>query len=191
GFVDTSDDAVLLVEAVHRNMIPRLQARLTAEQRAATRSGSVYIFDEEEAGIKRWTDQYNWSPSRIHHSTFLIYRELEKIPGGELAMQDEVKEESTALANNPSISSSSTPNTAYAESDSRLAQPAFTAQLKNNMQLKPNGLVKKTFSIKVYGRQFHLVSYYYVDDVQSNLLQAPSQFPELATITPTDEIKDQ
>ena len=28
-------------------------------------SGAVFVFDEHESGIKRWTDGLVWSPSRI------------------------------------------------------------------------------------------------------------------------------
>jgi hypothetical protein len=28
-------------------------------------SGSVFVYDEQESGIKRWTDGHSWSPSRI------------------------------------------------------------------------------------------------------------------------------
>lgn len=41
------------------------------------RPGSVYVFDELESGIKRWTDGKVWSPSRIL-GNFLVYRELER-----------------------------------------------------------------------------------------------------------------
>ncbi|KAF8940490.1 hypothetical protein BGZ58_006162 [Dissophora ornata] len=37
--------------------------------------GSVFVFDEEESGICRWTDGRIWSPSRIC-GNFLVYREL-------------------------------------------------------------------------------------------------------------------
>lgn len=40
-------------------------------------SGSVFVFDEDESGIKRWTDGFFWSPSRIL-GNFLLYRETEK-----------------------------------------------------------------------------------------------------------------
>lgn len=40
-------------------------------------SGSVFVFDEEESGIKRWTDGFFWSPSRIL-GNFLLYRETDK-----------------------------------------------------------------------------------------------------------------
>jgi hypothetical protein len=44
-------------------------------------SGSVFVFDEDESGIKRWTDGFFWSPSRIL-GNFLLYRETEKRGAG-------------------------------------------------------------------------------------------------------------
>ncbi|KAF9921672.1 hypothetical protein FBU30_008279 [Linnemannia zychae] len=42
--------------------------------------GSVFVFDEQESGIYRWTDGKIWSPSRIC-GNFLVYRELyRKLP---------------------------------------------------------------------------------------------------------------
>lgn len=40
-------------------------------------SGAVFVFDEHESGIKRWTDGLVWSPSRILNN-FLVYRETDK-----------------------------------------------------------------------------------------------------------------
>ncbi|KAI8347308.1 Gti1/Pac2 family-domain-containing protein [Mortierella sp. GBAus27b] len=42
--------------------------------------GSVFVFDEEQSNIHRWTDGRIWSPSRIC-GNFLVYRELyRKLP---------------------------------------------------------------------------------------------------------------
>ena len=37
-------------------------------------SGAVFVFDEHESGIKRWTDGLVWSPSRIL-GNFLVSHE--------------------------------------------------------------------------------------------------------------------
>ena len=39
--------------------------RLTSAERKALSSGSVFVFDEQDSGIRRWTDGRLWSPSRI------------------------------------------------------------------------------------------------------------------------------
>ncbi|KND03522.1 uncharacterized protein SPPG_01003 [Spizellomyces punctatus DAOM BR117] len=85
GFVNSPNDALLLFEACRLQRLKRVQRRLSESERLAyVRSGSVFVWDEEESGIKRWTDGKHWSPSRINGS-FLIYREVEarkhKMPG--------------------------------------------------------------------------------------------------------------
>ncbi len=62
----TTQDALLLFEAARRGHIPTINRRLREEERKLLiRSGSVFIFDEQRSGIKRWTDGLFWSPSRI------------------------------------------------------------------------------------------------------------------------------
>lgn len=66
--------------ACHLGIIPRVHRRLSDIERQCVRSGSVYCFDEREAGMRRWTDGKSWSPSRVTGS-FLTYRELDDTHG--------------------------------------------------------------------------------------------------------------
>ncbi|KAK3813995.1 MAG: Gti1/Pac2 family-domain-containing protein, partial [Benniella sp.] len=66
--------------ACHLGIIPRVHRRLSDIERQCVRSGSVYCFDEREAGMRRWTDGKSWSPSRVTGS-FLTYRELDDSNG--------------------------------------------------------------------------------------------------------------
>jgi hypothetical protein len=49
GFIETTYDA----------------RRLNDPEKPMIHSGAVFLFDEHESGIKRWTDGIVWSPSRI------------------------------------------------------------------------------------------------------------------------------
>lgn len=81
GFVETTFDALLIFEGCRRGLLPKISRRLQEfEKRALVVSGAIFVFDEEETGIKRWTDGLSWSPSRTL-SNFLVYRELDKKPG--------------------------------------------------------------------------------------------------------------
>ncbi|KAF9168239.1 hypothetical protein BGX21_010824 [Mortierella sp. AD011] len=60
--------------------LARVHRRLSDIERQCVRSGSVYCFDEREAGMRRWTDGKGWSPSRVTGS-FLTYRELDDSQG--------------------------------------------------------------------------------------------------------------
>ena len=80
GFVETREDGLLLLQAcilgtLERN---RIRQRLYgAERERRIYSGSVIIFEEVEARIRRWTDGHKWTPSRVLDD-FLVYRELER-----------------------------------------------------------------------------------------------------------------
>ena len=66
GFVDTTGDALRLIQAARQGIIPRITRRLNdIERRAMVKSGAVFIFSNEESGIKRWTEGLSWSASRI------------------------------------------------------------------------------------------------------------------------------
>jgi hypothetical protein len=65
GYIETTYDALLVFEAARRGMIPRVTRRLIERERGMVQSGAVFVFDEHESGIKRWTDGLVWSPSRI------------------------------------------------------------------------------------------------------------------------------
>ncbi|WWC85636.1 uncharacterized protein L201_000502 [Kwoniella dendrophila CBS 6074] len=77
GYIETTFDALLVFEAARRGMIPRVTRRLIERERGMVQSGAVFVFDEHESGIKRWTDGLIWSPSRIL-GNFLVYRETDK-----------------------------------------------------------------------------------------------------------------
>jgi hypothetical protein len=67
GYCENTHDALILFEAAKRGIIPRVTRRLTDREKAAMiKSGAVFVFDEHESNIKRWTDGMSWSPSRIY-----------------------------------------------------------------------------------------------------------------------------
>ncbi|KAL9550476.1 hypothetical protein PS6_005511 [Mucor atramentarius] len=76
GYIKTPQDALMVFEACRRNQLVRVQRRLSPKERIQIRSGSVFAWDEREAGMRRWTDGRTWSPSRVLGS-FLTYRELD------------------------------------------------------------------------------------------------------------------
>lgn len=72
GIVQTTMDALRLVEAAREGRIPRIIRRLNSSERQnMIKSGAVFVFSVEESGIKRWTDTMLWSPSRID-GNFLV-----------------------------------------------------------------------------------------------------------------------
>ncbi|KAG7902606.1 hypothetical protein KL935_001514 [Ogataea polymorpha] len=77
GLVVTLSDAILLLEAARQSIIPKMNRRLSDYERMILiKSGAVFIWNESESNMKRWTDSRNWSASRVN-AAFLVYRELD------------------------------------------------------------------------------------------------------------------
>ncbi|TBU50451.1 Gti1/Pac2 family-domain-containing protein [Dichomitus squalens] len=153
GFVDTTMDALRLIEAARRGLIPRVTRRLNDfERRTMVKSGAVFIFSVEESGIKRWTEGLAWSQSRIS-GNFLLYREV----------ADRSARTSQQLADIPMY-----PHRAH------LPEP--------QLSYKPRGLVKKTITVKIDGSDYHLISYYTQEDLATGLLRRPTSHPDLMAI---------
>ncbi|KAG0736840.1 hypothetical protein G6F57_012972 [Rhizopus arrhizus] len=76
GYIKTPQDALIIFEACRKSKLQKVKRRLSSKERAQIKSGSVFAWDEREAGMRRWTDGRTWSPSRVLGS-FLTYRELD------------------------------------------------------------------------------------------------------------------
>jgi len=76
GRLVTRTDALVLCEACAQGIVPRVKRRLALNERESIRSGTIYIWDERESGLRRWTDGKSWSASRVS-GPFLTYREME------------------------------------------------------------------------------------------------------------------
>ncbi|KAH8554028.1 Gti1/Pac2 family-domain-containing protein [Umbelopsis sp. PMI_123] len=169
GFVETTMDTLLLFEACRQGLLPKVTRRLQdRERKDLVVSGTVFIFDERESGIKRWTDGLLWSPSRIL-GNFLVYREIDK---------------RSPIVDKRQQSVDSTAPTSTAE---RLKERALVGSLTNSYKFKRNGLIKKTMSIVVNGSTQHMISYYNKEDVASGRLQSPRTIPMLANLEVSPE----
>ena len=72
GWIKTARDAMLVLEATRAGIVPRVTRRFhEAEKRSIIQSGAIFVFTEEESGIKRWTDPYLWTASRMQ-GCFLV-----------------------------------------------------------------------------------------------------------------------
>ncbi|KAL7419986.1 Global transcription regulator sge1 [Cryptotrichosporon argae] len=196
GMINNTHDALLVFEAARRGMIPRVTRRLIDRERAMVQSGAVFVFDEHESGIKRWTDGLLWSPSRIL-GNFLIYRETLKDAKGERESPKKksatppVAEEAESSARPAALSGGELRGRSTSDgrlpiaggrSIDRQTERTLVGSLTNSYNFKPGGLVKKTMSVTVNGFNQHLVSYYTVDDAAAGRLRSPSTIPELASL---------
>ncbi|CAI2167262.1 20611_t:CDS:2 [Funneliformis geosporum] len=154
-------DALVIFEACRQGVLHRTKRRIKEEEKKLLCAGSVYVYDEMESGIKRWTDGKYWSPSRIV-GDFLVYQELE--------------------IRLPHIKS-------YEKLDENLKRRIKDENLKYNISNKgafihrKDGLSKKTISVKLNGSFQHMVIYEEKDDT-NNHLYTPRAYVELLNIEP-------
>ncbi|PLB49446.1 gluconate transport-inducing protein [Aspergillus steynii IBT 23096] len=200
GYVATTQDALILFEACLTGVLHHVPRRPHDRERAQlVRSGTVFIYEENSSGIKRWTDGVTWSPSRIL-GNFLVYRELEKpFPPGE-------KKRAMKKANRRPVPPTR-PGEPYPRHDSNAhafsppttgafgersqqsdMERALVGSLVDSYGFKDSGLVKKTMSVTVSGVTHHLVSYYSVNDVVHGNLSPPSIHNELRFVRPRMEL---
>ncbi|GAO14947.1 uncharacterized protein UV8b_05116 [Ustilaginoidea virens] len=164
GHVRTPSDAIKLFEACRLGLLPRVQRRLSEKERQSIRSGSVFVWDEREAGMRRWTDGKSWSASRVSGS-FLTYREMEGKRGGGFG--------------NGRRGSGKTPDSGRgSDEDHDDGEP-------EGYRYKADGLMKQSFSITTStGQHLHLISYYSRPQPGQPELPQPSSDPTLRAIVP-------
>ncbi|KAL8965231.1 MAG: hypothetical protein Q9183_003959 [Haloplaca sp. 2 TL-2023] len=170
GHVRTPADAIVLFEACRLGLLPRVQRRLSEKERQSIKSGSVFVWDEREAGMRRWTDGKSWSASRVSGS-FLTYREMEGKRGG--------------TTYPPPLAASRAGKTPESTrgSDSDVDVPQEDGP--DGYRYKPDGLMKQSFSITTSnGNHLHLISYYSRSHPNAQSLNNPTSDPALRHIRP-------
>lgn len=169
GHVRTPADAIILFEACRVGILPRVQRRLSEKERQSIRSGSVFVWDEREAGMRRWTDGKSWSASRVSGS-FLTYREMEGKRGGGSVSQSSVSR------------AGKTPESTRGSDEDR---GEGTDEGPDGYRYKPDGLMKQSFSITTStGQHLHLISYYSRSHPAAANLQQPTTDPALRQVRP-------
>lgn len=144
GWIETTGDALLILEAARRGLIPRVTRRLIDSERKMITSGSVFVFDEDESGIKRWTDGLFWSPSRIL-GNFLLYREIDKRGnGGRSAKEGEISELDNIKVDGTLSRPRSDPGHLGVN---KQRERTLLGSLTNVYRFKQDGLMKKVTSL--------------------------------------------
>lgn len=209
GFVHNSMDGLVLFEACLSGKLHHVPRRPHDRERSSLiKSGSIFIYEENASGIKRWTDGVAWSPSRIL-GNFLIYRELEKpFPPGEKKRAMKRKRASMPREQYPRANSDDnghndlanplTPPETNHSGDIKSEVPStdqdkelersLIGSLVDSYGFRPDGLVKKTMSISVNGISHHMVSYYKVEDVKQGNLPRPISDSRLSGISVRPEL---
>lgn len=125
-----------------------------------------WLLTETLTGIKRWTDGFLWSPSRIL-GNFLVYRELAN------------REVRSSEQEGYTLYNGDNPDSALLHQRERALVGSLTTA-NTSYNFKVDGLIKKTIRIMVNGNYLHIVSYYSKNDVLDNLLPTPSSSPQFA-----------
>ncbi|KAJ2807497.1 Gluconate transport-inducing protein [Coemansia guatemalensis] len=182
GFIDTAYDALLIFEACNSGMLPKVQRRFSDRERQKIRSGAVYVWDEEDTGMRRWTDGRTWSPSRVH-GCFLIYYELEG-RRHQFVNRNNPNTRSTSSGGS-SRSARGSPRSGHGEKSP--LHVSYDACPPNVMQ-KEQGLIKKALSLCTDDkRKIHLVCYYSREDVESGCLMSPTNDSRFAGVQVYEE----
>lgn len=161
GLIESTQDALVIFEACTLGKLRRVRRRLTErERKGCIRPGAVFVFDENESGIKRWTDGREWSPSRIL-GNFLVYRELERKIG---------RREGGG------------PDCSGVPEEFRDRGLQILGSTKGTFVFRNDGLIKKTISTQQSGSTQHLVYYSTKQDHLRQNLLPPNSYAELNDI---------
>lgn len=161
GLIESTQDALIIFEACNLGILRRVKRRLGDEERKlCVRPGAVFVYDENESGIKRWTDGREWSPSRIL-GNFLVYRELEK----KISRREGGGPGASGIP--PELCG---------------LDLQVLGSTKGTFVFKHDGLIKKTISAVMNGSMHHLVCYC-TKSISPNLrLYPPGAYQELSGI---------
>lgn len=69
GYIETTQDVLLIFEGCRRGLLPRICRRLQERERKLIRSGSIFVFDERESGTKGKGNLLEKSFSLIYYHT--------------------------------------------------------------------------------------------------------------------------
>lgn len=131
GYLHSYNEASLVVHAVRLGIIEPVKERLSNNDRESIKSGCIFVFIEDESGIKRWTDGKIWSASKIL-GHFLLYKEV------------------------PKHLSKSAIKKRNAVSSRRERIISIRPQIQNDEFT----LFKKTISIRHEDKSYHIISYF-------------------------------
>ena len=166
GYIDDEQDLALVFQGVFNGNLRCIERRpYDAEKVELVNPGNIFVFNEEKSGIKRWTDGFSWSPSRIS-GKFLVYREYNRLGSTH----------DLPLHNVPEYNIFERAHRKY----------FYTGLLKKTFSLKFN--MDPTDSTKL--ETFHLIAYYTEKDIHQGSLRRPSENPFFHKFRPSQKLLD-
>ena len=166
GYIDDEDDLALVFQGVFDGNLRCIERRpYEAEKVELVSSGNIFVFNEERSGIKRWTDGFSWSPSRIS-GKFLVYREYNRLGSTQDPVLHNILE--------------------YNIFERAHRKYFYTGLLKKTFSLKFN--TDPTDSTKL--ETFHLIAYYTEKDIRQGSLKRPSENPFFNKFRPSQKLSE-
>lgn len=202
GYIEDERDALLILQATLDGKLKHIPRRpYEIERPYLIISGNIFVFVEEISGIKRWTDGVSWSPSRIA-GKFLMYKEVDKDNLNLNSPSIKNKKNGSKIKLPPLVSSNSSNSSNSTITENGNGEQQLTLNAKENSStslrsvhpMKYTGLIKKTISVNLkrpgvnYYENFHIISYYTVDDVKQNRLITPKDSLVFRNISPIPEL---
>lgn len=141
GYISNDTEALKLLEMVIEGVLPRVTQRLTDREKEEIRVGSIFVYEEKESSISRWTDGREWSTSKIRGRS-LCYNEI--VDTSPLSF---------------SLSQGCSP-IRHRSVDEILEIGKEWLKKREVREVRKGGLIKKTISAKDREKVYHIVSYY-------------------------------
>lgn len=141
GPIRSEDECLKIIDMCRTGALQRVTSRLSENERMEIRPGSIYVYEEEESGISRWTDGKMWSSSKVYGRCLIYY---------EVAPVEHEKTQKALYSSADSIPSLLRLGKEVIKRESNLCQQP---------QRAPLGLIKMSTSACYQGNTFHLVSY--------------------------------
>ncbi|KAJ9071066.1 Global transcription regulator sge1 [Entomophthora muscae] len=147
--------AQMIIDACHKKELPLLPSRLTQKQKEYIGADQVYVYCQEDSDIQRWTDGKLWAPSKIvgnflhYHELYRRYSPYQKVfcaESNKCMPKFHPQDIQDLLEFKQNIAPS-------------IGAGEICVRLKGLFVYKASGLLKKTYSMKVGGKTYHLVAY--------------------------------
>lgn len=164
GGVWTRNDAILLCEACRIGLLPLVRRRLSEEECAAIRPGSVYVWEENSADFVQWIDNKSWIDPRTDFQGFEIFYESNLVQDRSNTQYPGTQDSMDTAASSPSENSASPSDEALSPLSESSEVEIFSIEGlpgDGSPTSRHDVLVKRSFRITTAtGQTYHVVAYH-------------------------------